>query len=158
MNKFKHYAILLFVLLCFSENNFGQSIDYDLDYTEKYINERLASSCKLFANKKSISVEYYSKGKLVRVDEFYAEAIDREEGIYYKEKEKAIILTCYENADQCVTREILVLDEKKLYSRVNLMTNCTENECIYLERALLHLMMLYIADEDYLRIKPFEEE
>jgi hypothetical protein len=158
MNKFKHITTLLIFLISFSGNNFAQIIDYDLEFTEKYINEKLSPSCKIFANKKSISVKYYSKGKLVRVDEFYAEAIDREKGIYHSEEEKAIILACYENSDQCITREILVLDEKKFYSRLTLMTECTENDCLYLKRALTHLLMLYIADEDYLRVKPFEVE
>lgn len=158
MIKSKQINIILFFLIGFSSSLFVQAQDYDLDYTEKYINKRLSSSCKLIANKRSISVEFYSKGKLVRVDEFYAEAIDREKGINYSEEEEALILKCCENAEKCVTREIIVLDEKKFYNRVNLMTSCSGEECVYLERALEHLIMLYIADEDYLRTKPFEEE
>lgn len=158
MNKLKQITIILLLLIGFSTSTFAQTIDYDLDYTEKYINEKLSPSCKLIANKRSISVEFYSKGKLVRVDDFFAEAIDREQGILYSEKEEALILKCSENADECITREIIVLDEKKFYNRVNLLTNCSGEDCVYLERALKHLMMLYIADEDYLRTKPFEEE
>lgn len=136
----------------------AQTNEYDLDYTTNYINERIDPACKVFAEKKNIRVEYYAKGKTVRIDEFYPEAIDIENSLNYSETEKAMILSCYENAGKCVEREILIHGTKLFYNRINLLSHCQGAECQNLERALRHLIMLYIADEDYLRTKPFEEE
>jgi hypothetical protein len=136
----------------------AQTNEYDLDYTINYINQRIDPACKVFSEKKNIRVEYYSQGKTVRIDEFYPEAIDLENSLNYSEAEQAMILSCYENSGKCVKREILIHGTKLYYDRINLLSHCEGTECQNLERALKHLMMLYIADDDYIRTKPFEEE
>lgn len=136
----------------------AQTNEYDLDYTINYINQRIDPACKVFSEKKNIRVEYYSQEKTIRIDEFYPEAIDLENSLNFSETEKAIILSCHENAGKCVEREILIHGTKLFYDRINLLSHCEGTECQNLERALRHLMMLYIADDDYIRTKPFEEE
>ena len=160
LNMFKAIfsLTLSLAILSISNLNYAQTNEYDLDYTTKYINERIDPACKVFAEKKNIRVEYYAKGKTVRIDEFYPEAIDLENSLNYSETEKAMILSCYENAGKCVEREILIHGTKLFYDRINLLSHCEGTECQNLERALRHLIMLYIADGDYLRTKPFDEE
>lgn len=136
----------------------AQTNEYDLDYTINYINQRIDQSCKVFSEKKNIRVEYFSNGKTIRIDEFYPEAIDLENSPIYSDTEQALILSCYENAGKCVKREILTHGTKLYYDRINLLAHCEGTECQNLERALRHLMMLYIAEDDYQRTKPFEEE
>ena len=162
-NQRRMFKAILFLIITIGINPItsfihAQTNEYDLEYTTKYINDRIDPACKVFAEKKNVRVEYYAKGKTVRIDEFYPEAIDLENSLNYSETEKAIILSCYENAGKCVKREILIHGTKLFYDRINLLSHCEGTECQNLERALRHLIMLYIADDDYQRTKPFEEE
>jgi len=144
--------ILLFSLV-FSFLQEGISQTYDKDYTVNYINDHVESSCKLFAEKKNLRIEYYSNGEALRMDYIFPETIDLENGVTFNKEEGALILSCYDKAGKCIERDIIKRDSKILYERSNLPMTCTD--CDGTTEAMKHLIMLYL-DKKHTRDTPFE--
>ncbi|GAB4377313.1 MAG: hypothetical protein Kow0075_05660 [Salibacteraceae bacterium] len=134
----------------------SQAQEYDREYTVKYINDRLSDVCRLFDEKRNLRLEFYAKGEPVRIDYIFPESVDFEKGVYYSESEKAVIITCYDQAGKCIEREILKHGSKIFYDRTNLETDCESENCQALVNAVRHLIMLYVLD-DVERTTPFEE-
>lgn len=126
---------------------------YDQDYTVKYINDQLESSCELFGEKKNIRIEYSGGGEVVRIDYLFPETIDFE-NISYSESEGAVVIACYEKAGKCIERDVVKRDSKLLYNRTNLATSCTGDQCESLVNAMKHLILLY-TDKHVERTEPF---
>lgn len=154
----KFLRVFLFIQFSVLLNSSSVAQEYDISYTVDFINSHLDDNCKIIAHKKSIEIEYYRNGKVVRKDDFYPSAINIEQDINYSHPEKAFILSCYENAGECVDKQILINDTRTFETRTTLISKCEDQQYIAVGRALKHLIMLYIADDEYLRTKPFEEE
>ncbi len=150
-----HLLFLCLTLCTCSVQGISQDVVYDEEYTVKYINDRLASKCQLQLERKNIVVEFYEKGRLVRVDHIFPESIDPEK-IYYSAEEGAVIIKCFEKAGRCIDREIIKLKKKNGYDRCNLITKCAPEDCTGMATAVQHLINLFTLD-DYERTKPFEE-
>ena len=84
----KSLGFLIFTLSLFGFTNSINAQEYDIDYTVDFINQHLDESCKIVAQKRSIQIEYYRNGKVVRIDDFYPSSINIDEDIFYSHPEK----------------------------------------------------------------------
>lgn len=150
------YTVFTLSTLIFAGNLKAQ--EYDEAATVSYINQYLDKDCEIFADKKSIRIEYNRNGKTLRVDDFYPSAIDLENEFEYSESENAIIIRCNDQSGDCIDKHVMKPKSKSFVSRTKLILDCDKKKIEPLKEALNHLIMLYIADDDYLRTKPFEDE
>lgn len=153
MSKKTTILLLLFSLSAFYRLS-GQELSEK--YTMKYINDRIAENCEVRTDDGYIVASFYRGNEIVREDYVYMADV-KPEDVHYSESEKAIILTCFDKAGDCVDRNILVNGIRKGYNRVNLPTGCSGEDCKALVNAVRHLLYLYVLD-DYERTKPFEED
>ncbi|MBT3647071.1 MAG: hypothetical protein HN542_02395 [Flavobacteriales bacterium] len=149
----KFVAVASFLTLAIFSPLVSSAQTYDQDYTVKYINDQLESSCELFAEKKNVRIEYSGGGEVVRIDYLFPESINIEE-ISYSESEGAVVIACYEKAGKCIERDVVKRDSKLLYNRTNLATGCSGEDCESLVNAVKHLLLLF-TDKHLERTEPF---
>ncbi|MEZ4722101.1 MAG: hypothetical protein R2813_09530 [Flavobacteriales bacterium] len=81
-------------------------------------------SCQLFNEDGNLRIEYTSKGQVARIDYLFPEMIDTEKGIYYSQEESSVIISCWDKAQDCIEREIVIRDTRQFYERTNLKMKC----------------------------------
>lgn len=147
------YLLIIILTITISNNIYCQQVTQEK--TIKYINTKLKDICVFELINGKLIIQFYQNNEIYRQDKINIYGIDYNK-IYYSNDEKAIILRCFEDDDECVTRHIYKNNIKKHFSRSNILVESIDSTNINRLTKAINFLVKSSQEPDYKLYEFFE--